>query len=174
MGARPDAIPNAAGGEGGHGAATPDVATLTYSDSRLYFKHLTSRQGFVQTWYLPTHCHCYCHLNLAADPQNDRRPMHNAVIKTWSVAKGMHLHVGITLCGHCQAKGKICREGTLAGQRPFSQETFVWLLLGPLSVQRSDGYLVPSPPNVRYYMQKVSVRMLNFAIDSHTNFCSMS
>src|SRR5271155_5211188 len=26
MGARPDAIPNAAGGEGGHGAATPDVA----------------------------------------------------------------------------------------------------------------------------------------------------
>jgi hypothetical protein len=24
MGARPDAIPNAAGGEGGHGAATPD------------------------------------------------------------------------------------------------------------------------------------------------------
>ena len=36
MGARPDAIPNAAGGEGGHGAATPDVATHTYPDSRLY------------------------------------------------------------------------------------------------------------------------------------------
>jgi hypothetical protein len=36
MGARPDAIPNAAGGEGGHGAATPDVATHTYPDSRIY------------------------------------------------------------------------------------------------------------------------------------------
>jgi hypothetical protein len=34
-GARPDAIPNAAGGEGGHGAATPDVATHRYSDSHL-------------------------------------------------------------------------------------------------------------------------------------------
>ena len=31
---RPDAIPNAAGSEGGHGAATPDVATHTYSDSQ--------------------------------------------------------------------------------------------------------------------------------------------
>jgi hypothetical protein len=34
MGARPDAIPNAAGGEGGHGAATPDGAIHTYSDSQ--------------------------------------------------------------------------------------------------------------------------------------------
>jgi hypothetical protein len=33
MGARPDAIPNAAGGEGGHGAATPDVATHTHPPS---------------------------------------------------------------------------------------------------------------------------------------------
>jgi hypothetical protein len=32
-GARPDAIPNAAGGEGGHGTATPDGATHTYSNS---------------------------------------------------------------------------------------------------------------------------------------------
>ena len=32
-GARPDAIPNAAGGEGGHRAATPDVASHRYSDS---------------------------------------------------------------------------------------------------------------------------------------------
>ena len=29
-------VPNAAGGEGGHRAATPDVATHTYSDSRHY------------------------------------------------------------------------------------------------------------------------------------------
>jgi len=36
MGSRPDAIPNAAGGEGGHGAATPDVPTHTYSDSQFY------------------------------------------------------------------------------------------------------------------------------------------
>jgi len=28
-GVRPDAIPNAAGGEGGHGTATPDGATHT-------------------------------------------------------------------------------------------------------------------------------------------------
>jgi hypothetical protein len=32
---RAGAIPNAAGGEDGHGAATPDVATHTYSDSQV-------------------------------------------------------------------------------------------------------------------------------------------
>jgi hypothetical protein len=37
MGARPDAIPNAAGGEGGHGAATPDGATHTCLDSRFFY-----------------------------------------------------------------------------------------------------------------------------------------
>jgi hypothetical protein len=31
-----DAMPDAAGGEGGHGAATPDVATHTYLDSHSY------------------------------------------------------------------------------------------------------------------------------------------
>jgi hypothetical protein len=36
-GARPDAIPNAAGGEGGHGAATPDVATHRYSYSHYFY-----------------------------------------------------------------------------------------------------------------------------------------
>jgi hypothetical protein len=40
-GARADAIPNAAGGEGGHGAATPDVATHRCSDSPA--KPLSSR-----------------------------------------------------------------------------------------------------------------------------------
>jgi hypothetical protein len=40
-GVRADAIPNAAGGEGGHGAATPDGATHTYSDSL----HLRDRIG---------------------------------------------------------------------------------------------------------------------------------
>jgi hypothetical protein len=40
-GARPDAIPNAAGGEGGHRAATPDVGSHRYSDSHFrQWQHL--------------------------------------------------------------------------------------------------------------------------------------
>ena len=52
-GGRADAIPNAAGGEGGHGAATPHGATHAYSESQMNL-------AFILSYHIPVAVQWVC------------------------------------------------------------------------------------------------------------------
>src|SRR3954462_15192639 len=109
--------------------------------------------------------------------------MYNAVIETRSIAKGLPLvFLALRYSDNSSNKGKIHREGGSWLDRTFSQGTFMWagdnrdMICTLLILGRAKISSVPRPTQqiVRYHMQKVSVRMLNFAINSYTNFCWIS